>query len=294
MLVAAIRAIYGELPVPLGIGPEPLAAKVLPDPLRWPADFTAMFATSPEASVILHRVYGTISLGVTYHVALRTHAIDDALRQSLSAGATQVVLLGAGLDGRAFRMPELEGKNLYEVDHPSTQRDKRDRLARSNIPTKTDVVFVPVDFECDRLDTSLTKAGFSREVPSFWIWEGVTAYLTRDAIESTLRAVANLSPPTSRVVLTYARPPSQSVDPTRPFMYRGLRALIHVGAKALGQIGESVRGFIDTDALAEMAQSTGFVMISDENAVDWAARYWPGEPHGAFEWERIAVLKRMA
>lgn len=293
MVVAGIRAVYGELPAPLGIGPEPLAANVLPAPFLLPAHIAALASQSPLASVSLHRAYGAISAGMTYHVALRTLAIDEALRQALAAGAEQIVVLGAGLDGRAFRMSELEGRRVFEVDHPSTQRDKRERLSRTHVQGRAEVEFVAVDFEQDRLDESIVKAGFSRAVPSFWIWEGVTVYLTRDAVQSTLRAMATVSAPGSRVALTYSRPPSKSADPTRPIVYRGMRALVHAGSKVLGRMGESVRGFIDSGAMAELAQEAGYAVLSDESAVDWVARYWPGEPHGPFEWERLAVLERL-
>jgi methyltransferase (TIGR00027 family) len=292
MVVAGVRAVYGKLPTPLGIGPEPLAANVLPGPYLLPAHLAALAGKSPLASVSLHRVYGAISAGMTYHVALRTLAIDEALRQALAAGAKQIVVLGAGLDGRAFRMPELEGLRVFEVDHPNTQRDKQERLSRTHVQRRADIEFVAVDFEHDRLDESLVKAGFSRNVPSFWIWEGVTVYLTRDAVQSSLRAMASLSAPGSRVALTYSRPPSQSADSTRPILYRTMRALVHAGSKVLGQIGESVRNFIDSPTMAELAREAGFVVLSDENAADWSARFWPGEPHGPFEWERIAVLER--
>jgi methyltransferase (TIGR00027 family) len=230
---------------------------------------------------------------MTYHVALRTRALDDALRASLDAGAKQIVVLGAGLDGRAFRMRELASVKVYEVDHPSTQRDKRERLSKTDIQSIADVTFVSVDFEKDQVDESLVHAGFSRNVPAFWIWEGVTVYLTRDAVTSTLHAMARVSAPGSRVALTYARPPSQGADSTRPVVYRVARALVHTGSIVLGKMGESVRGFTDSSTLVALAEDAGFVVHSDENAADWAERYWPGESYGPFEWERIAVLERM-
>jgi len=294
MVVAGIRAVYGKLPQPLGAGPDPLATSVLPAPFLLPSQFAELVGASPKASVALHRAYGAISFGMTYHVALRTRALDDALRAGIEAGVKQVVLLGAGLDGRAFRMAELEGVKVYEVDHPSTQRDKRERLSKTNVAGFADITFVPVDFEKDNLDVSLVNAGFSRSEPSFWIWEGVTVYLTREAMTSTLGAMAQLSAPGSRVALTYARPPSQGSDLSHPVLYRMARFLVVTGSIVLGKMGESVQGFTDSTAMAEMAQAAGFVVCSDENVEDWAKRYWPGEPHGPFEWERIAVLERGA
>src|SRR4029078_7880814 len=60
-------------------------------------------------------------------IALRTAAIDDAVRDAIASGAKQLVIVGAGYDGRAWRMPELTGVKVFEVDHPATQREKRAR-----------------------------------------------------------------------------------------------------------------------------------------------------------------------
>jgi methyltransferase (TIGR00027 family) len=292
MVVAAVRAVYGQMPSPLGAGADPLAEQVLPWPFLVPAQLVAVTDRWQGAGSALHRIYGTISVGMTFHVALRTRALDAALRESLELGAKQIVVLGAGLDGRAFRLRELEGLRVFEVDHPNTQRDKKERLAKAELQPIADVVFVPVDFEKDRLDESLREAGLSSTIPSFWIWEGVTVYLTPDAVRSTLLAIASSSAPGSRVALTYARPPSQSAASSRPLIYRGMRALVHFGSAVLGTIGEAVRGFLQSPELEALANETGFRVVSDENAADWAARYWPGQSPGPFEWERIAVLER--
>jgi methyltransferase (TIGR00027 family) len=78
-------------------------------------------------------------------IALRTSAIDAAVRDAIAAGATQLVILGAGYDGRAWRLPELTGVKVFEVDHPATQGDKRTRVAHLP-PARGIVTFVPVNF----------------------------------------------------------------------------------------------------------------------------------------------------
>ena len=78
----------------------------------------------------------------------RTVAIDEAVR---AAGCRQLVILGAGLDGRAWRMPELAGVTVFEVDHPATQAEKRSHRAELPEPVAA-VTFVPVNFERDSLD----------------------------------------------------------------------------------------------------------------------------------------------
>ncbi len=124
-------------------------------------------------------------------MALRTLAIDGALVEALKRGATQLVILGAGLDGRAFRMPELKDVRVFEVDHPATQAYKRERLAALT-PTASNVAFVAVDFERDSLNDALAAAGHRAEVPTVWVWEGVIVYLTDAALRATLNVVTRV------------------------------------------------------------------------------------------------------
>ena len=107
-------------------------------------------------------------------MAPRTVAIDDAVRE---CDHPQVVVLGAGLDGRAWRMPELAGVDVYEVDHPASQDDKRARAGDLGEPAAR-LHWVPVDFEHDDLTGALDEAGHDPARPTTWVWEGVVAYLT--------------------------------------------------------------------------------------------------------------------
>ena len=277
-LVAAIRALYTALPPPYNLAPDPLAVELLPLWLALPARAAGRV---PWAAPAVHRIAGAAALGLTYHVALRTRAIDDALREGLARGATQLVLLGAGLDSRAYRIDELAGARVYEVDYPSTHRYKAERMARLATPRDGLVARVAIDFERDRLGDVLTGAGFDVKAPSFWIWEGVTAYLTLDTIAATLRAVGELSAPGSRLAVTY----------TQPGARRGPAWIESLAPALAALVSEPLRGMIETGALATLLEAAGFSPVSDENAADWAARYWPGETH-AREWERLAVAER--
>src|SRR5512146_1879492 len=106
-------------------------------------------------------------------VAVRTMVIDEALRSSL---APQLVLLGAGLDARAWRMDELASTVAFEVDHPAMQPHKQ-RKVEGLRPAAREVRFVPVDFESQSLGERLAAAGHDASVRTFWIWEGVIPYL---------------------------------------------------------------------------------------------------------------------
>ena len=114
----------------------------------------------------------------------RTVLIDDAVRAKASP---QLVILGAGLDGRAWRMPELSGVDVFEVDRPASQKDKRirandlERLVRS-------VTYVPVEFGRDAVGPALAMAGHQDLLPTSWIWEGVLPYLTQAEVEARSRS----------------------------------------------------------------------------------------------------------
>jgi methyltransferase (TIGR00027 family) len=135
-------------------------------------------------------------------MVVRTNFVDDVVRD---ARAAQVVILGAGLDGRAWRMPELVDATVFEVDHPDTQRDKRARTA-SLRPLAREVRFVAVDFTKDSLAEALAAAGHDPSVPTTWIWEGVVMYLTPAEVEATLAIVARQSAPGSRLIVLYHGP----------------------------------------------------------------------------------------
>lgn len=146
----------------------------------------------------------------------RTVAIDDMIR---AAHARQVVILGAGLDGRAWRMRELAHTAVFEVDHPASQRAKQQRVAGLDATART-VAFVPVRLGRDRLPDALDAAGFDRNTPTAWVWEGVLPYLTAEAVHTTLDQIAACSAPGSQLAATY---------PTR-------RSINGVGRLALGML----------------------------------------------------------
>jgi methyltransferase (TIGR00027 family) len=133
----------------------------------------------------------------------RTLVIDDAVR---AARSRQLVVLGAGLDDRAWRLPELADVDVYEVDHPDSQADKRDRVGADLPVASRSLRFVPVDFTRDPLPARLADAGHDAGQPTTWLWEGVIAYLTQGQVTATVSDVQQLSAPGSVLVANYQSP----------------------------------------------------------------------------------------
>jgi methyltransferase (TIGR00027 family) len=176
------------------------------------ADPTALTLLSPDARARVEAIRaGTAVKGMRAKVmraylerqskimVARTVVIDDTIRE---AAAPQLVILGAGLDGRAWRMPELHDTVVFEVDHPDSQRDKRARVA-ALAQTAREVRFVPVDFRRDGLDAALTKAGHDPARPTMWVWEGVVMYLTPADVTATLSVIGRRSAVGSRLNVMY-------------------------------------------------------------------------------------------
>ncbi|MDR3031563.1 MAG: class I SAM-dependent methyltransferase [Kitasatospora sp.] len=144
----------------------------------------------------------------------RTVAIDEALRAHPNG---QLVVLGAGLDTRAWRLAALADTDVWEVDHPASQRDKQDRLAAADLrPTARSaraarsVRITPVDSAGDALGPALDAPGHDPAAPTTWLWEGVVPYLTREQVHATLAALAARTAPGSALVLNYQAPSAKA------------------------------------------------------------------------------------
>ncbi|MBX5484338.1 MAG: class I SAM-dependent methyltransferase [Myxococcaceae bacterium] len=237
---------------------DPVAIELLPPPftqLLWLLD------RAGERRRWLEPVVKGVMGGLVEHIELRTALIDAALRAAVGSGVRQLVILGAGLDGRAWRMAELADVTVYEVDHPATQAWKMNRV-RGRTPMAKEVHFVPVDFEQTSLDDALARTGHDPNAPTFWIWEGVTPYLNEAAIDGTLRIVADRSAKKSGLVLTYVTP--DMLDAHR------LRRLAGVVFHA---IREPLRGALSREAMTRKLSSFGFHVMSDELPAEAARRY---------------------
>jgi len=196
-------------------------------------------------------------------MAARTVEIDEAI---VAAGASQLVILGAGLDGRAWRLPALEKVSVFEVDHPDSQREKRARAAKLE-PVSCDIRFVPVDFERDALADALRNAGCDLRQPVFFSWLGVTLYLTEPAIFDTLCLVASL-PSGSGIVFDYG---------VRPDLLEPLeRAGVEFFARRYAEQGEPWLSFFDPAELCGRMRGLGFSMVEDFGRNALETRYFAG------------------
>ena len=157
--------------------------------------------TQQEPNALVRKLVNT-------HIApsplCRAAYTERALKTAVLTSTKQYVILGAGLDTFAFREPEFLSKHkVFEVDHPLTQKDKQERIARAGWTIPDNLAFVPVDFAKDSLTERLTAAGFDPSVKSFFSWLGVTYYLSAESIEKTLAELSSLCADGSSLVFDY-------------------------------------------------------------------------------------------
>jgi methyltransferase (TIGR00027 family) len=269
-MVALLRALGTDGATGVRDFSDPMAERLLPP--GW-SGAQRLFARAARGRPWVGRALWRASLGMIDILPLRTRAIDDALRDGMHSD--QLVILGAGLDGRAWRLPELSSVTVFEVDHPATQRYKRAQVEGMS-PTAKEVKFVAVDFERDSLKEALARAGHRADRPTFWIWEGVIMYLHPDAMRATLDEMAELSAPGSQVAATYV------------VGGPGRRVLGWV----TGSFREPLLGLTNAETIDGDFTHAGFRVLSDTSAREWSARYSDRRPvllTGA----RILVAERL-
>jgi methyltransferase (TIGR00027 family) len=212
----------------------------------------------------------------------RTVAIDDAVRAHPSP---QLVILGAGLDGRAWRMPELAGVTIFEVDQPASQQDKRERAA--GLPG-TPPTFVPVDFGRDRLGEALAAAGHRADRATTWIWEGVVPYLTEAEVSATVTALAACSAPNSQLIVNFQMP-AMSAKLGR----LAARALMASTGRSSVWAKEPWRSTWTPAAMAGLLARHGYAVTRDEDLLDTAvALATPTRHSKSLSHSRVMVADR--
>lgn len=259
---------------------DPIAPRVLSDGRR---RLVQALRRTIESSPTGETVVNTLTAGLAGHAALRMHAVDRAVLAGLAQGCRQVVVVGAGFDTRAWRLRELTGCHVVEIDLPGTQAVKQRRL--DGLASVTPVVFAPADLSDDRLERVLASTGHDAEQPTVWVWEAVAPYLPREAVRATVDAIAARSAAGSHLAMTVARPELIGSGPVSALLSPAARGLF-------AGIGEPLRSTYDDDAATELLTSAGFRDVEVSGPEDWAAMAGRTPLPDPFAAERLVVAQR--
>ncbi len=212
----------------------------------------------------------------------RTRAIDDAACQALESGVQQVVLLGAGFDSRAYRLPGMEKVTIYEVDHPATSARKREVIQHVLASLPERICYVGLDFNSNDLELEMRNAGYRMTLPTLIVWEGVTNYLRPEAFDSTLRWCSRAAHG-SQLVFTYIDREVLS----NPGSFYGTEKIIQI----LQDVEERWTFGLEPAKLASYLKERGFSLESDLSATQYRKQYFKdgSSRMKGYEFYRVAV-----
>jgi methyltransferase (TIGR00027 family) len=206
-------------------------------------------------------------------IVARARFIEDLVVEQAGRGLGQYVILGAGLDSFAQRMPEIASRlRVFEIDQPGPQAWKRRRLIELGFGVPDWLRFVPVDFEAgESWREGLVRVGFDASKPAIVVSTGVSMYLTRDANAATLRQVASLALG-STLAMSFLLPLELADPEVRPGLELSAR-----GARASGT---PFLSFFTPLEILTLAREAGFTEARHVSAVDLAQRYFAGRTDG--------------
>ena len=224
-----------------------------------------------------------------FYVNARTHYIDAALRKAAANGATQVVVLGAGFDSRAYRFrashPELK---FFEVDLPATIEAKKNRLTQAFGALPDYVRYTPIDFNTQKLEDVLVTQGYDPKQKTFFILEGVVMYVVSQGNDATFGFIRNRSAPGSVVVYDYVL--REVIDNKFDKFYGASGTTISVAA-----VGEPyISGWTPRQAAAFLKKHR-MRLVEDVGAKELTERHLTGsdgKPDGRMiDWHRLIEAK---
>lgn len=271
---ATCRLIEQYQPESTRLFEDPLVKDLVGTPIRVTMQFAGMRRLAiKQMDALTPGIYGVqIS---------RTRFIDEAVQEALAQGVAQVAILGAGLDTRPYRLAGMEHARVFEVDLPAVQEAKKQRLRKRLGRLPQQVTFLPIDFDTQSLETVFSGTSFDPARPAIFVWEGVTQYLSEEAVRKTLAFVGR-SAPGSILVFTYV---------LKSFMQRrsdipGAEKMMEMVARrgALWLFG------LEPSNIGSSLSPFGLRLLADVGNAEYQARYFKplGRTLIVSEIERIA------
>ena len=213
--------------------------------------------------------------GLHEHLIARTRFIDDLIEKAANSGVEQYVILGAGYDLRAHRLDLPSSLRIFEVDQAEVQARKRSKLPE-NITNAANVTYVTVDFTHQSLAEQLTAAGFDKSKPTIFTLEGVSQYITKEAVSSTIEELATLIQTTSATFfISYVdellnKDPEACFGTGYPNAARRAETIKILSAK----VGEPWISFYTAEEIASLLSRNGFSVTENVTVEDLNSLYF--------------------
>lgn len=213
--------------------------------------------------------------GFHEHLISRTRFIDDLVENAAAQGVEQYVILGAGYDLRSHRLNLPSTLKIFEVDQKEVQNRKRSKLP-SNAPNLENIKYVSVDFNHQSLKKQLLEAGFDESKSAIFTLEGVSQYISKKAVNSTLEELEELTKNTNATFYISYVDSQLKTDPTAcfgngyPNPEKKAETVMNLAAK----VGEPWISFYSPEEIKEVLSQYGFTLIEDKTLVDFNSEYF--------------------
>ncbi len=213
--------------------------------------------------------------GFHEHLISRTRFIDDLIKKSAANGSEQYVILGAGYDMRAHRLELPSSLKIFEVDQPEVQARKRSKLPKE-LPNSENVTYVSVDFNHQSLTEQLLAAGFDQSKSTVFTLEGVSQYITKEAITSTIKELAELTQKTSSTFfISYVdklldKNPEACFGKGYPKAAKRAETIKRLSAK----VGEPWISFYTAEEIEDLLSQNGFSLKENKSLADLNSVYY--------------------
>ncbi len=236
---------------------DPVIEAIVPWPIK------AACRLSAVRNFFLRKIEG-VAEGTYGALICRVRYDDDLIETAISDGIGQIVIHGAGLDTRAYRLTRIDTIRVFEVDLPKAQVNKKARLAKYLGGLPPNVTFVPIDLNTQTLESVFAGTSFDSSKRAVFVWEGVTQYLTEDAVRKTLTFVGT-SASGSTIAFTYVLKSIIDGDSDIPGARRLMTEVTKRGAPWIFGL--------DPQSIDEYLAPFQLVLKADVGAVDYNARY---------------------
>jgi methyltransferase (TIGR00027 family) len=264
-IIAAMRALESRRPEHLRICYDPYARHLI----------RSRFKRVAQTKLFTRLLYWFVEKkgpGLPAGIAARTRYIDDIAKKEVANGIKQLVIMGAGLDMRAFRLEELKDIPVFEVDFPATQQLKQRKLEAIELPQRNLLHYVPIDFNKDEQGDIFAKAGYDHTLKTLFIWEGVTMYLDAESVDRTLAFIASNTGTGTTVYFDYLM---QSVLDGR---CNYLEAVAVRNTASFNSDGiEKYTYGIEESSIEQFLSQRGFKLLEHMTGELLKARYFHGE-----------------
>ena len=279
--MALFRAIETVRPSDKRLFTDPYATIFLDDGLKRVIRISILpFMGRLIQKIIQRRGPGALSSGIA-----RTKYIDDLLHQTIRNGVKQVMILGAGFDTRALRLGFLHSVPVIEIDHPDTAKFKIDKLKEALGRLPQNVSYFQTDFNKESLEELSSAHQLNCSIPTTIIWEGVTNYLTQQAVDKTLEFVRKFAIG-SYIIFTYI----DKLVIDRPQSFTGAEKVL----KNLRKNEECWTLGFKPEELSNYLAKFHLVLLEDLGATEYRDKYMPDRKgiSKGYEFYRVALATR--